>query len=203
MLVYSLDFWEHSIGIATMLWAIVYICDVVHHSAGWRGAAAAGALLGLAATMRIEAIVYTGLLALGALWLLARARVPGRTMGQLAVAGGGGLAIVLLANQALEQLTLGGSLRAARTAGTATAGASDVGRRVDEAATTLVGMNRFETPLDWIVGVLVALGVGYGVFRLFSSDADRRRFGVVVIGAAGLVYAVRFGAGLGFVPGLL
>src|SRR5436190_18491026 len=58
LLVYALDFWEHTLGAAAMLWAVVLLVDVVRGDRAWRGALAAGALFGLAATMRTEALIY-------------------------------------------------------------------------------------------------------------------------------------------------
>src|SRR5437868_7874559 len=55
---YALDFWEHSIGVALMAWAVVLLLDVGRGDAGWKGAAGAGLLFGAAATVRQEAFVY-------------------------------------------------------------------------------------------------------------------------------------------------
>src|SRR5438132_11672 len=56
--IYALDFWEHSLGVALMAWAVVLLVDVVEGRAGWRAVLGAGLLFGSAATMRTEALVY-------------------------------------------------------------------------------------------------------------------------------------------------
>lgn len=201
--VYALDFWEHSLGVAAVLWASVLTLDLAEERAGWRAALATGALVGAAATMRTEALVYGLLLGVGAVVLLARRRAPAARIAAFGAAGAAGLATVLLANQALEQLVLGSSLRAGRAAGTAAAGGRAVAHRLDEAVTTLIGVNRFERPLDWVLGALAAIAVAYGAWRIAGRDPNRRVLGVVAIAVAGLVYVVRFADGLGFVPGLL
>ena len=77
---YALDFWEHTIGLGLMLWAVVRLLDVLDPETGregdwrgrWPGALAAGLLFGAAATMRTESLVYlvvgTGLTCLVMLW---------------------------------------------------------------------------------------------------------------------------------------
>jgi hypothetical protein len=56
--IYAVSFWEHTLGLAAMLWAVVFLLDVVRGKAGLRGAAVVGVLFGAAATMRTEALVY-------------------------------------------------------------------------------------------------------------------------------------------------
>ena len=58
MAVYALDFWEHAPGVACMLAAVVILGQVVDGARPPAWALAAGALLGVAATMRTEAFVY-------------------------------------------------------------------------------------------------------------------------------------------------
>ena len=56
--IYALDFWEHSVGLALMLWGVVVVLDVINTRAGRRGARWPALLFGAAATMRQEALVY-------------------------------------------------------------------------------------------------------------------------------------------------
>jgi hypothetical protein len=59
---YAVSFWEHTLGLAAMLWGIVWFVDVARGRSGWRGgwvaALVGGALFGGAAVMRTEALVY-------------------------------------------------------------------------------------------------------------------------------------------------
>src|SRR5262249_46550038 len=75
--IYALSFWEHTIGVALMAWAVVLVVDVVRDRAGARRAAVAGALFGAAATMRTEAFVY---LAVAAATMCASIALRGRGM---------------------------------------------------------------------------------------------------------------------------
>ena len=58
--IYALDFWEHTLGLALMLWGVVLLARRARRRArGWRGALLARRVcFGAAATMRTEALVY-------------------------------------------------------------------------------------------------------------------------------------------------
>src|SRR5436190_601681 len=56
--VYALDLWEHAPGAACMVGAIALLVGIVDGESVWPRALGAGALLGLAATMRTEAFPY-------------------------------------------------------------------------------------------------------------------------------------------------
>ena len=56
--VYALDFWEHSIGVALMVWAVVGVLDASRSEGSWLPALGAGLLFGIAASMRQEALIY-------------------------------------------------------------------------------------------------------------------------------------------------
>jgi hypothetical protein len=201
--IYALDFWEHSVGLALMLWAVVLLFDVYEDRAGWRGAVCAGLLFGAAATMRTEALVYlvvaTATTCLGVLF---RRRSASRAAG-MGVAVVSGAAVVLVMNQAIERLTLGNALRSNRVGTTAAGAASSLVTRFREALTTLVGLNRFATPLDWIVGGLTATLVAYAAWRLVRRRLGFDPVAVALLAAAAVLVLVRGQAGLGFVPGLL
>ena len=116
--IYALDFWEHAPGVAFVLWAVVFMYDLVDGRAGWRGALAAGALFGAAATMRTEALVYAAAaVGVTAVVLLHRTFVRRdqtwtRNV-QYGVAWVAGIVAVLVANQFLERAVLGDSIRGA------------------------------------------------------------------------------------------
>jgi hypothetical protein len=201
VVVYSLDFWEHTLGLAAMLWAIVLALDVREGRAGWRGAAVAGALFGLAATMRTEALVYAAVAGGVVLWHRARSRRAGLV--REAVAGVVGLAAPLVLNQLLEVAVLGEGLRAGRASSAASGGGTS-GGRLDDALSTLVGVNHFR-PLwtDWLFGAAIAVCVVMAGIRLLGRDRRRRVVGYGLLAVALVIYALRFADGLGFLPGLL
>lgn len=207
LLIYALDFWEHSIGVAAMAWGIVLLLDVVEDRRGWPAFLGAGGLLGLAATLRTEALVY-GFVAVAGACLLVLVRRRGVV---LALAGGvlaaAGLLIPLVANLGLEVATVGHVMRFSRATGTATGaisssvGASDVVRtRVEEALLNAAALTPDLDPLASLIG-LVSLGLLMHVFWRASRQGDA---GPAVLAAAGVgtLYAIRFAAGPGFVPGL-
>jgi hypothetical protein len=199
--VYALDFWEHTLGLAAMLWAVVLLLDVAEDRAGWRAAAGGGVLFGAAATMRTEAVVYAAVTALvvGAAVVSARRR----DLLRCAAAGAVGFVVPLGVNQVLEHAVLGQGLRAARASGAAADAGSHVTARIEDALRTTVGLNNFSPPLaDWVIGGLIVVLIAVGVRALL---AQHRRVAVlgVAFGAAALLLTVRLRSGLGFVPGML
>ncbi len=203
--IYALDFWEHSLGTGLMLGAVVLLLDVYEDRAGWRAGLGAGALFGLAATMRTEALVYAVVIA-----ALAAFTYPSRrglrsirdavTRGASVAAG---LGAVLAANQVLERISLGDGLRAARAGGTAAQAAGDLGVRAQEAVTTTIGLSRFARPLDWLLGGAIVVAIVL-VTRAMADGGDAaRRLAAVALASAGVLYAIRFADGFGFIPGVL
>ncbi|MFQ5558591.1 MAG: hypothetical protein ACE5GB_13935 [Acidimicrobiales bacterium] len=200
--VYALDFWEHSIGLASMVWGVAFGLDASRPGGSWRRAAAAGAVFGLAASMRQEALVY------GA--------VTGTAMGVRLLAGrhpltavGRGLAmatatvLALAANVGLEIAATGASLRSGRTVGTAGAAGSDVGTRVQEAFVT--GLSPFARTdvASLTISLLLVLLLAELGRRAHAGPAEQRLV-LIGLGAIALVMVLDLVAGgLGFVPGLV
>ncbi|MEX2099920.1 MAG: hypothetical protein WEB19_00760 [Acidimicrobiia bacterium] len=200
---YALDFWEHAPGVAAVLWATVLAVDVAERRAGWRGAAAAGLLLGFAATMRTEALVYAVVMIAV---VCARRLRRGEALRRVAAIGAmttGATGVVLLMNQVLERVTVGAGVRAGRAAGTAGRTAGGLDRRVDEALTSTIGFDRFPGSADWLLGAVVIAALGVAAWAFTRRDPRSRRLGSLAIAVAALGYAIRFSDGLGFVPGLL
>ena len=201
--IYALDFWEHSLGLALMLWGFVFLYDVAEERAGWRAALAGGMLFGAAATMRTEALVYfavTGLVT--SVVVLSRRRTIAPTVGR-GLAMVAGVAVPVLLNQLLEYATVGGSMRAGRASSTAGAVGSSLSTRVQEAFMTTIGLNRFELNLDLVLGALIVALVVYGTWRLSRRDESARLVGGVVMTVAAILIVLRFADGLGFVSGML
>jgi hypothetical protein len=203
--VYALDFWEHSLGIAFMLWGVVLAWDVMEERGGWRRALAAGALFGVAATMRTEALVYlVAAVGLACAVLLVRRRSLLRSA-VVGVAALAGATTVLVLNRLLEQATLGGDLRGARVAGTATGSGGGLGTRAKEAVITTLGagFSGMRPSTEWFVGAVLVLLVVVGAWLLTSSDRVRIAGGTVCAVVAAVLYVSRFSQGLGYVPGVL
>jgi hypothetical protein len=200
--IYALDFWEHSLGLALMLWGVVLLLRTLD-SSRLRDAAFAGVFFGGAATMRTEALVY--LVVCGGvvcLVRLARTRSFGDTFlrGCALVAGA---AVPLVANDVFEQLVLGGTIRAGRAAGTAADAGVSATVRVQEAFTTLLGMNRFTHTADYVFGALIVICLVLGVRSLLRAGDRIPVSASAAFAGAFFLYLVGFSAGLGFVPGML
>jgi hypothetical protein len=200
--VYALDFWEHSLGVACIAWALAMLMDA---AAGrrWVRAATAGVLFGVAATMRTEAFVYGAVLTATTcliILLARRDRTSALVTGSCVAAG---LALVMLLNLGLEQATVGGTLRSARV-GTATSvatgGSSADASRVEEAALTTLGLHPSLDAATYLFGAALLALLLLAVLRGRGSDAGPAR--LALLGAAGL-YLIRAADGLGFVPGLV
>ena len=201
--VYALDFWEHTLGLACMLFGVAMLVEVGRGSAGARAALGAGALFGFAATMRTEALVYLAIATVVALAtrLLSRAHLA-RIIALGAAVSGGALA-VLLTNQLVERVVLGASFRAGRAAGTAGAAGTGLAGRIGEAVTTTLGLNGLRPPVDVVAGGAIVALVAVAVLALGFTTEPNRLVGVGALAVSAVVFVARFGDGLGFVPGLL
>lgn len=197
-LIYALDFWEHSVGMALMLGAVAMLLDVLDGGAWWR-AVLAGAFLGGAAVLRNETFVYAAVaVGISCMTLLLRDRrvVASARTGALAVAG---FAVPWFANMALEGAVSGQS-RAGRTSGTATRVGDDTGDRIREALQTFFGLNAGTFEQSVLLGVVV-VGVLLAAFR--GESRGDRRFTMACLAGAALAYLAGAAGGLGFVSGLL
>jgi hypothetical protein len=201
--IYALDFWEHSIGLALVAWALVVLVDIVSGRRQPAWGVGAGVLLGAAATLRTEAYVYFAIAAavsgVALLWRVRRLAPPLVLAITLIV----GCGVPLAANAGLEQAAVHGQLRADRTA-TQAARAPDqaVLVRAREAGLTAVGLHPSER--------LTAIALGLGLLALLlllaargsGVEGDAGLASVACVGIA-VVYLLRFAEGLGFVPGLV
>jgi hypothetical protein len=202
VLLYSLDLWEHTLGLACMAWAIVLLHDTWSGRAGWRAAVGAGALFGLGATMRTEALLYGAVAT--AVTVLAIVVTDHAVRRALPVALGAlaGIVPVLVADDRLERALLGGSLRTARAAGTAGAAGSEVGTRLGEALRTTVGLNYASLGVEALAGgCLLAALLAAAV--MLASGRGRPRHQAELLGAVAVLLAVRIHSGLSFVSGFV
>jgi hypothetical protein len=200
VVVYALDLWEHALGMACVLWAVVLLLRVLDGgTSGW--AVGAGALLGAGAVMRNEVLVYTLVTVGTACVTLALRRHLLRAVlaGSAAIVG---FAASFLANVALEAW-VGGLSRADRATGTASSATTVSGdvasRRVEEALQTSIGLVSGDPLLAAVLGGAVVAAVLLGVRAERRGD---RTFALVALGAAAAVYLADAVGGLGFVPGL-
>ena len=189
--VYALAFWEHTLGLACMLFGVALLVEVARGTAGVPAALGAGALFGVAATMRTEALVYLAIATVVALVTRLVQRAHLARVIALGAAVGGGAVALLVTNQLVERLVLGASLRAGRAG------------RIGEAFTTTLGLNGLRPPIDVVAGGAIVALVAVAVLALGFTAEPNRLVGAGALCVAVVVFASRFGDGLGFVPGLL
>jgi hypothetical protein len=202
LLVYGLDLWEHSLGVAAIGWAVVLLYDVAFARRSPCRAVGAGGLLAAAATMRTEALVYAlVVVAAVSLWLLARRRPVEAVVAGAAAAGG--FTPVWLLNSAMEDV-LGGNSRTSRATGAASAGVAsgdsgELGLRLEEGLRTTFATAATDSWSPVLLGMLLTVGVVAAVSagRRISSD----RVPLVALGLGTFTVLV-VAPGLGFVPGL-
>ena len=201
--IYALDFWEHSLGVALMAWAVVLLVDALASFRWWR-VGVAGALLGSSATMRTESLVYLVVAGLAlAACLALRARSSGRetldraqigralAVGPLLLASA---AVPLVVNELVERRVVGSTIRATRVVGTAASIGDLPTDRAREAAITVVGLEGSDLG--------IALGMVFVALLAFAATRRDDALAVVATAAAGAVLVLRgVASGLGFVPG--
>lgn len=208
LLLYALDFWEHSLGVALTVWAVVHLhAALEERSPVWRFAAA-GALFGVAATMRTETLVYAAVAgAAAAAWFLAARQREGVRVAAIASAAlpavlafPVALAVPLAANLALEDATVGGAIRSTRAAGSVTEFGVEGGSRAAEAAVTAVSLEPSLEPPAYVIGATLLLLLVFVGVRSKRPGWE----GPVTVAAAGVavVWLVRIAEGAHFVPGL-
>lgn len=196
LLVYALDLWEHSIGVAALGWASVLVYD---HASGRRGlvaAGAAGALCGVAATMRTEALVYT-LVLVGVVCLvrLRRSALGAVATGAVATVG---FTVVWSLNRLLEEV-VGSTSRADRAAGIASTAGAGAGARLEEGLRTTFGSMATSSWTPVIIGAWLALVTALVVARWGRLPDGWRRPALILLASGTVLTVMR---PLGFVPGL-
>ncbi len=199
--IYALDLWEHTIGLALMGWGLVAIVERLSASERWTLALWAGLAFGFAASMRQEALVYgfvTGLVLVG--FLMVRRGVGTAILNGVAMVAG--TAAMIVANALLEIAVLGESFRAGRSAGAAAAGGSSFGKRVEEAIITAVVPFSPGQMMGALAGLALVVGLVWLTFAML--DGGRPLIPAVLVGGVYLVLLLETASiGLSFVQGMI
>ena len=197
--VYALDFWEHSLGVALIAWAAVLLVGVAFDQPSFARAALCGALLGLAATMRTEALVYVAVLvaATGIALLVRRTGIARSAAVGVAILVP--VAVVWFANDVLERATVGEPIRATRAGGALTEEETGVSR-AEEAVLTATALQPSLEPASYVLGGAL---LGLLVYAAVRSRPGAEGPALIAMAGATALYLVRFSEGLGFVPGLV
>lgn len=201
VVVYALDLWEHTLGLACMgAGVLLLLTEITDRSRWWRGLVA-GAAFGAGFTMRTESVVY-GFVSVGiAVVAVAVARRDLLAAARIALGSVVGFVAVAFANGLLEQAALGQSFRSGRAAGTATAGGSAGALRVREAfATSLTPFPSYD--VEYVV-LACGLAVALLLWAWSGSRGRTSRVAPVAAAGVGLIFLARLSFGLGFWPGLL
>ncbi|HEX2576731.1 MAG TPA: hypothetical protein VHK88_10315, partial [Aquihabitans sp.] len=162
VLLYAVDLWEHTLGLAAMAWAVVALADARAGERLGRVAVlggAAGLLWGAGFSMRTESLLY-GATMTGAvlLWTVVVDRRLGRSL-VIGAASAAGVAIGVLANRALEAEVLGGSLRTGRAGGAAGGAGADLGDRLREGLVTSIGLVSGAGTPELVIGAVGVAGL--------------------------------------------
>lgn len=200
---YAIDFWEHSVGVALVVWAIVVLLGALDRDQGGSvSALAAGLLFGVAATLRTESLVYAAVATAATcsvvLW---RTRRPTRVIvvGLLVAVA---TALPVAAEAGVEQAVLHAQIRSSRATGEVKdAGAVSAGLRTREAVLTLGGLSPSSDTTAAFGGVLALCVFAVVVVAVRGQGSTVLAIGGLV--GLGLLYLVRFSGGLGFIPGLV
>ncbi len=199
---YGLDFWEHSMGLALMLWGVVGLqAGLSAPSARSCGLmASAGLAFGLAATMRQEALVF-GFVA-GLVCLLAGApQGPALRLGRSSCMAVAAL-MPLVLNHFLEAAVYGNALRTGRAVGVVSAASgTSFWRRLQEGVLITASPINLVHPLSMAMAVMVTVGlVWLGLAVLRGTDRQRPLVlcGLVLL----LIFLRTVVLGPSFVPGM-
>lgn len=198
LLLYAVDLWEHAPGVALMLWALVWL----HRSlrGPWVWSFAGGAALGVAFSMRTEAVVYAAAMFLTVQGLLWHGRQRARAT-RIGLACGVGFAVPALANDLLERWVVGTSFRAGRASGFVGDAGSNLARRALESFVTAV--SPFPSFDSGLLVLALAFATALVVLGRWGSDPRRQRVCIGLLVVVGYCYVLRFASGPGFVPGAL
>jgi hypothetical protein len=197
--IYSIDVWEHTLGLAGMLWGVIALFDAVESDRPWAHAVFAGLSFGIAATMRTEALVYAALGMATAVAVLLTRRVVGRAIA-VGWCASVGVASMWIANDWFERIVLGAPLRSARAADVVSDAGTQASDRVNDAWVTLASLNYADLTTDRMLGALILVGLLVATW----STLHTRTAGVCIGTAAVLIgFGLRLGSGLSFIPGLV
>ncbi|MEO6989248.1 MAG: hypothetical protein ABI239_11435 [Aquihabitans sp.] len=202
VLIYSLDFWEHTIGLAAMAWAAIALTEATGRSRGQRlgWGLAAGLLWGFAFSMRTESLIYAAVMTAT---ILAHRAFVGRRLKEAFETGLAtvvGLLGAIAANVGVEVLVLGSSLRAGRAEATASGAGSTVSLRLREALVTTFGLGAGD--LGVLLGLLAFALLVVAILGTRRPETANDRWPMLAVGASVPTVLYLLSTGFGFVPGM-
>ncbi len=171
--VYALDFWEHSLGLAAMLWGVVLLVDVAR-----RRRRVEGHLRGRGAVRPRRDDAHRGARVRGGdrtgCHGRSRPQSPARHPGHRGRRGSGARDTAR-ARPAPGAARVGQALRSGRASSAAAAGGTDLVVRIENVLRTTVGLNNYAPRVDWLFGALIVVLVGFAAAVLLDLKRHRAR----------------------------
>lgn len=202
VVIYALDLWEHSLGLALMAWGVVAGFDAVFRRPTWWRGLLLGAAFGGAAAMRTEAFAYVATTT--ALCCISLVLTRRRDIGRAVVLGAAAVVGFLAAfglNLMIEQAVLGEPMRSSRATGAASTGLTGFGTRFEEGLTTLFSPFPTRAGSGWAIGLCLAILLVMVARRATSAHPPPPV--VIAAAVATFIFLWRFVDGAGFVPGMI
>ncbi len=203
VVIYSLDFWEHTLGLAAMAWATIALMEAADRPRARRlgFGVIAGLLWGMAFSLRTESLVYG--LVMTATLLGHRGFVQRRLREavETGLAVTAGLVGSVGMSIALERVVRGSALRAGRAESTVSGAGADVVTRLREGLVTTFGLGAGDVGVLFGISVFVLISAAVWLSRHDDGSPadDRPRLLVVVALVPAFLY---LSTSFGFVPGL-
>ena len=201
--VYGLVFWEHSWGVALIVFALALTLDACADATATRRALLAGVLFGIAATMRQEALVY-GFVAgitVGATWLRRGQWATALQAGSKMLLGAIG---PIAAHTLLELAFIGTSQRTSRATGTVQSVEGSGERGLEALATTVFALPSVDLFVIVLSFLLVASTIACAASVARRPHSEKLRPATVALSVAWVLWAMAILiVGPNFVPGFI
>ena len=200
VVVYTMDLWEHSLGLGLTAVGVVAIHDALLDRMPLRASALAGLMYGIAATMRQEALVY-GFIAGFVLVIVSGARRDIRTAVSRGLAMATATIVPFAAHTIVEYIVLGGAIRFQRgTATAATGGQGSSWDQLESALSSTVNLLNGTNPMQSVLGLFFCATVVW--FTLDMMDGRRPHFSRLLLIGLFAVAAIVYLSDLTPVPSL-
>lgn len=183
VVIYSFDFWEHTIGLAAMAWATIMLLEAEDRPIVRRlgRGVAAGLFWGLAFSMRTESLVYAAVMTATLLRHLGFVRKRLREAVETGFATVVGLVAAIGLSGFLERAVLGSGLRTGRAGATAAGVGSEAWVRLREGLVTTFGFGPGDDGI--VFGILVFVLLALAVWATSRDREVNERWPVLAIGA--------------------
>ncbi|MEO7555329.1 MAG: hypothetical protein ABIV94_01830, partial [Acidimicrobiales bacterium] len=196
LLFYAADFWEHAPAVGCLLAALALL---THPTPTATRAVAGGGLLGLAAVLRTEELLYIAAIGVAVLAVApARRWASGRRAALAAGAAASGA--VFAANLVVQRRVIGTALQGVRAGSQATEVGSGLGQRSRDSLLTFFGLFQGSDNLAILLGVVCVGGLVALALGVRQRSGAALRWGTALTVAS---YVMRVVSGTQFIPGTI